>query len=260
MVWAVSNTAPSAPTSETNVEARGPIFVTTQWSVVLDASRDDMTMAQVALEKLCRTYWHPLYAYVRRRGHMAQDAQDLTQAFFARLLERHWVSDADRERGRFRTFLLTAMSRFLSDEWDKLRAQKRGGGVIHIPVQLETAETRYGHEPSDESTPEQCYERRWALTLLDTVLQRLRAEYDYDGKGELFAGLNSSLVGGRESQPYAELAVQLRMNEGAVKVAVHRLRKRYRQLLRAEIAQTMAGTEDVDEELRHLFSVLARGA
>lgn len=256
-LWPVSTTAPSSPTSEASVEARGPFFVTTQWSVVLAAAHSDTPKAQAALEKLCRTYWYPLYAYVRRRGHLAQDAQDLTQAFFARLLERHWVSDADRERGRFRTFLLTAMSRFLSDEWDKLRAQKRGGGVVHIPVQLETAETRYGHEPADDSTPEQCYERRWALTLLDTVLQRLRAEYERADKGELFAGLNSCLVGGRESQPYAELATQLGMNEGGVKVAVHRLRKRYRQLLRAEIAQTMAGMEDVDVELRHLFAVLA---
>lgn len=224
---------------------------------MLAATRSDTTKAQAAMEKLCRTYWYPLYAYVRRRGHPAQDAQDLTQAFFARLLKRHWVDDADRERGRFRTFLLTAMSRFLSDEWDKARAQKRGGGVTHVPIQLDTAETRYGHEPADTCTPEQSYERRWALTLLDTVLQRLRAEYEHAGKGELFAGLNSCLVGDRELQPYAELAVKLDMNVGAVKVAVHRLRKRYRKLLRAEIAETMDATKDVDEELRHLFAVLA---
>jgi RNA polymerase sigma-70 factor (ECF subfamily) len=225
----------------------------------LAAAQSDTTEAQVALEKLCRTYWYPLYAYVRRRGHPAPDAQDLTQAFFARLLERHWVGDADRERGRFRTFLLTAMSRFLADEWDKARAQKRGGGVTHVPIQLDTAETRYGHEPADHCTPEQSYERRWALTLLDTVLQRLRAEYELAGRSELFTALNSSLVGGREAQPYAELATKLDMNEGTVKVAVHRLRKRYRKLLRVEIAETMAATEDVDEELRHLFAVLAGG-
>jgi RNA polymerase sigma-70 factor (ECF subfamily) len=240
------------------VELRGPVFVSTQWSAVLAASRNDTTQAQAALEKLCRTYWYPLYAYARRRGYPAADAQDLTQAFFARLLERHWLGDADRERGRFRTFLLTAMSRFLADEWDKARAQKRGGGVANVAIQLDTAETRYGHEPADNCTPEHCYERRWALTLLDTVLERLRDEYEHAGKGELFTGLNSSLVGGRESQPYAELATKLDMNEGAVKVAVHRLRKRYRKLLRAEIAETMAATEDVDQELRHLFAVLAR--
>jgi len=236
---------------------RGPVFVTTQWSVVVAASRSDTTKAQAALEKLCRTYWYPLYAYVRRRGHLAQDAQDLTQAFFARLLEHNWVGDADRDRGRFRTFLLMAMSRFLADEWDKACAQKRGGGVVHVPVQLDTAEMRYGHEPADDCTPEQCYERHWALTLLDAVLQRLRGEYEDEGKGELFSGLNSCLVGGRESQPYADLALQLGINVGAVKVAVHRLRKRYRKLLRDEIAQTMVATEDVDEELRHLFAVLA---
>ena len=242
------NSAPARPQ---------PVFATTHWSVVLAATQSDSTRAQVALARLCQTYWYPLYAYVRRRGHTAPDAQDLTQAFFARLLERHWVGQADRERGRFRTFLLTAMSRFLSDEWDKQRAQKRGGGVAHVPVQLDSAETRYGHEPAAVGTPEQEYERRWALTLLDTVLQRLRAEYERGGKAELFAGLNSCLVGGREAQPYAELAKQLQMNEGAVKVAVHRLRKRYRLLLRAEIAQTVARTETVDDELQHLFAVLS---
>ena len=135
--------ASSSPSSSSAPAGDGPVFVTTQWSVVLAAAGADTTHAQVALEKLCRTYWYPLYAYARRRGHSAEDAQDLTQAFFARLLERHWVGDADRERGRFRTFLLTAMSRFMSDEWDKVRAQKRGGGVSHVPVQLDDAETRY---------------------------------------------------------------------------------------------------------------------
>jgi RNA polymerase sigma-70 factor (ECF subfamily) len=149
------------------------------------------------------------------------------------------------------------MSRFLSDEWDRLRAQKRGGDVIHVPVQLDSAETRYGLEPADTATPEQYYDRRWALTLLETVLGRLQAEYAHEGKGEVFAVLSASLVGDRESQPYAQLAARLGMNEGAVKVAVHRLRKRYRSLLRSEISQTIAKTENVDEELRHLFAALA---
>ena len=235
------------------------VFVSTSWSEVLTAGRTDTTRAQTALEHLCQTYWYPLYAYVRRRDHLPEDAKDLTQAFFARLLERNWVADADRERGRFRTFLLTAMSRFLADEWDRMRAQKRGGHAVHVPVQLDTAETRYGHEPADNSTPEQCYERRWALTLLDTVLGRLRAEFEAEGKGDMFVTLSPCLVGGRENQPYAQLAAQLQMNEGAVKVAVHRLRKRYRQLLRDEISQTMAAPEDVEDELRHLFAILARG-
>jgi RNA polymerase sigma factor (sigma-70 family) len=244
-------------TSSPGKVVREPVFVTTQWSVVLKAGRADTTHARDALAKLCQTYWYPLYAYVRRRGHSSHDSQDLTQAFFARLLERNWVSSADEERGRFRTFLLTAMSRFLSDEWDKLRAKKRGGNVTHLPLQLDTGETRYGHEPADNSTPEQCFERRWALTLLDTVLQRLRVEYEREGNKKIFATLHSTLVGGREQQPYEELAGHLDMNEGAVKVAVHRLRKRYRQLLREEIAETMAESEDVDEELHHLFAVLA---
>ncbi len=225
--------------------------------MVVAAARADTPEAQAALETLCRTYWYPLYAYARRRGRSVEDAQDLTQAFFARLLERHWVGDADRERGRFRTFLLTAMNRFMADEWDKVRAQKRGGGVANVPLQLGDAETRYGCEPADNRTPEQYFERRWALTLLDAVLQRLRAEYAAEGKGRVFAALNATLTGDRESQPYAQLAEQAGLSEGAVKVAVHRLRKRYRHLLQAEIAQTLVEGADVQEELRHLFAALA---
>lgn len=252
----MSTTASSTRPSRTAAARRDAVFVTTQWSVVLTAAQSDTTRAQEALEKLCRTYWYPLYAYARRRGYSAPDAQDLTQAFFARLLEKRWVEDADRTRGRFRTFLLTAMSRFLAGEWDRMRAQKRGGGVAHVPVQLDAAETRYGVEPVDDRTPEQIYERQWATTLLDNALQALRAEYEREGNGELFAKLNSCLIGARESQPYAELAAQLGMNEGAIKVAVHRLRKRYRKVLREEVAQTLAETEDVEDELRHLISVL----
>jgi RNA polymerase sigma-70 factor (ECF subfamily) len=233
-----------------------PVFVTTQWSVVLQAARQDTTSALPALERLCRTYWYPLYAYARRRGSSPPDAQDLTQAFFARLLERHWLERADRERGRFRTFLLTAMSRFLSDEWDKHRSQKRGDGAVHLSLEFETAESRYSHEPADGSTPEKCFERQWALTLLDTVLQRLRQEYEQEGNHDLFLALHPTLIGARTAQPYADLARALQMTEGAVKVAVHRLRKRYRELLRAEIADTLSQDEDVDEELGHLFAVL----
>ncbi len=234
-----------------------PVFVTTHWSVVMSAATGESTDAGSALEHLCQTYWYPLYADARRRGHSVEDAQDLTQAFFARLLERHWVADADRQRGRFRTFLLPAMSRFMADEWDKARAQKRGGGITHVPLQLDEAETRYGCEPPDERTPEQYFERRWALTLLDAVLRRLQAEYAREGKAQVFEALNSALAGGRESQPYAQLASRAGMSEGAVKVAVHRLRKRYRHMLREEIARTMAVGADVDEELRQLFAVLA---
>lgn len=246
----------STPTGDNR--PRHPAFVTTRWSVVLTAGHSDTTHARAALEKLCQTYWYPLYAYVRRRGHSPADAQDLTQAFFARLLERNWVGRADQQKGRFRSFLLSALNHFLADEWDRVRAQKRGGGVAPLPLQFDTAETRYGHEPADQVTPESSYERRWALTLLDEVLHRLRSEYEQEGRAELFAALHPCLVGDRTSQPYAELAVELGVSEGTVKSAVHRLRQRYRQLLRDEIAQTVAESGEVDEELRHLFAVLAR--
>lgn len=243
--------------SNTAGKQKAAVFLTTHWSVVLSAAKNDTTHAMSALEHLCGIYWYPLYAYVRRRGFASHDAQDLTQAFFARLLERRWVGDADQSKGRFRTFLLTAMSRFLSDEWDKVSAQKRGGGIAHVPVQIGDAETRYGLEPKDTATPEQCYERQWALTLLDQVLQQLKADFEEDGKGALFAKLNATLQGRSESQPYAQLADELGISIGAVKVAVHRMRKKYRQLLREHIAQTIVASEDLDEELRYLFSVLS---
>jgi RNA polymerase sigma factor (sigma-70 family) len=236
--------------------AHRQVFATTHWSVVLTAGRNDTTRARAALENLCQTYWYPLYAYVRRRGHSPEDAQDLTQAFFARLLERNWVGSADQQKGRFRSFLLSALNHFLADEWDRARAQKRGGGIPPVPLQFDTAETRYGHEPVDHVTPEQNYERRWALTLLDTVLRRLRSEYEQEGRADLFAALHPCLVGDRTAQPYAELAAKLGISEGTVKSAVHRLRQRYRRLLRDEIAQTVAEPGEVDDELRHLFVVL----
>ena len=253
-----SHAATSGADSTGSDAPQRPAFVTTHWSVVLTAGRSDTVRAHDALANLCQTYWYPLYAYVRRRGHSPEDAQDLTQAFFARLLERNWVGQADQQKGRFRSFLLSAMNHFLADEWDKARAQKRGGGILPVPLQFDTAETRYGHEPADNVTPEQNYERRWALTLLDTVLRRLRSEYEQEGKAELFTALNPCLVGDRTAQPYAELAVKLGISEGTVKSAVHRLRQRYRQLLRDEIAQTVADPGEVDEELHHLFAVLAR--
>lgn len=253
-----SGHAESPETTSTRIEPpRSPAFVTTHWSVVLTAGRSDTTRAHAALAKLCQTYWYPLYAYVRRRGQSPEDAQDLTQEFFARLLEKNWVGNADQTKGRFRSFLLATMNHFLADEWDKARAQKRGGGVPLVPLQFETAETRYGVEPADPITPERIFERRWALTLLEEVLNRLRAEYEQEGKDDLFAALHPCLVGERTAQPYAELAASMGVNEGTVKSAVHRLRQRYRQLLRDEIANTVAGSEEVDEELRHLFAVLA---
>jgi RNA polymerase sigma factor (sigma-70 family) len=235
-----------------------PAFVTTHWSVVLMAGRTDTPRAQAALENLCQTYWYPLYAYVRRCGHSPEDAQDLTQGFFARLLERQWLARADQSKGRFRTFLLTALERFLANEWDKAHALKRGGDRQLLPVQFETAETRYGIEPIDERTPEHAFEYRWAVALLDEVLQQLQADFESQGETELFAALKPCLIGDSASQPYAQLAVQLGMTESAVKVAVHRVRHRYRELLRAEVANTVISPVDVDAEMRHLFNVLAR--
>ena len=255
------STSSPAPGSENttpdHASSHRPVFVTTHWSLVLSARDQRSPESAVALEKLCGAYWYPLYAYVRRRGKSPEDAKDLTQEFFARLLERHWVGRADQQKGRFRSFLLSAMNRFMADEWDKARAQKRGGGQLAVPLQFDAAETRYGMEPADRTTPENSFERRWALTLLDEVLQRLRSEYEQDGRGEYFTTLHSCLVGDRTAQPYAELAVSLGVSEGTVKSAVHRLRLRYRELLRDEIAQTVASPGDVDEELRHLFTVLA---
>ena len=233
------------------------VFVTTHWSVVLTAGRSDTPRAGAALETLCQTYWYPLYAYVRRRGHSPEDAQDLTQEFFARLLARNWVGSADPEKGRFRTFLLTAMNHFLADEWDRLKAQKRGGGQRVLPLEVESAETRFQLEPLDPLTPELIYERRWAQTLLETVFDHLRLAYEAEGKVALFAELKGCLVQARAAVPYPDLAVRLHLSEGALRVAVHRLRQRYRELLRTEIAHTVAEPGDVEEELRYLFRVLA---
>ena len=247
----------SATSPSSEVGGRDATFVTTHWSVVLAARRSDTTRAQAALARLCQGYWYPLYAYVRRRGYSAPDAQDLTQEFFARLLGQNWLAQADRERCRFRTFLLAALNHFLANEWDKGQTQKRGGGVQIVPLQLDSAETRYGQEPADPLTPEQCFDRRWALALLEEVLKRLHQEHVAAGTGKMFDALKPCLVGDRQAQPYAALGAELGMSEGAVKVAVHRLRQRYRQLLREEIANTVATPEEVTEEMHHLFAVLA---
>ncbi len=224
--------------------------------MVLAAGHGDTTHASAALEKLCRTYWFPLYAYVRRRGHSPEDAQDLTQQFFAQLLERQSLAVADPHLGRFRSFLLGAMNHFLANEWKKSRSQKRGGGRPLLSLDWAAAEQRFDLEPSDNSTPDKIFEKQWALTLLDEVLGRLEFEYQGEGKTALFAALKQTLMGSRESQPYAELAARLDMSESAIKVAVHRLRKQYRELIRDEIAGTLDRPRDVEAEMRHLFSAL----
>ena len=248
-----TNTPPAAPAPVAGSSA----FVTTHWSVVLAARRADTTRARDALARLCQTYWHPLYAYVRRLGHSPHDAQDLTQEFFARLLAKHYLADADESRGRFRSFLLAALKHFLANEWEKARAQKRGGGQIPISIDPVTAETGCHFEPADPATADKIFERRWALTLLDQVLRRLRREYAATGREALFEQLKPTLTEASRSVRYAEIAARLNTTEGAMKVAVHRLRQQYRELLRAEIAETVASPAEVEDELRNLFAALA---
>jgi RNA polymerase sigma factor (sigma-70 family) len=223
---------------------------------VLTAGRSDTTRARDALARHCQTYWYPLYAYVRRRGYSPADAEDLTQGFFARLLKLESLADVRRERGKFRSFLLAAMNHYLSDQRDRALAKKRGMQQT-ISLDSRSAETRYGREPADTVTPERLFEQQWALTLLETVVQRLRHEYETDGKGELFMGLRFAITGERSAVPYAELATQLGLSEEAVRVTVHRLRRRYRQLLREEIAHTVTTEDEVADELQSLRRILS---
>jgi RNA polymerase sigma-70 factor (ECF subfamily) len=221
--------------------------------VVAAAGRDSKAAGK-ALEHLCSTYWYPLYAFVRRAGHSAHDAQDLTQEFFARLLARNWLQAVDREKGKFRSFLLASMRHFLANEWDRGQRLKRGGGQMFLSLDAETAETRYALEPADVTSADRIFERRWALTLLEEVLGRLRREFTAAGKARLFEELEPALTG--EKIAYPEIAIRLHLNEGAVRVAVHRLRLRYRDLVRQEIAETVATEDDVAAELQHLFAAL----
>jgi RNA polymerase sigma factor (sigma-70 family) len=248
----------SSDPSQKTIPREVASFTPTHWSVVLAAAgRADSTHARDALEKLCRNYWLPIYVFVRRQGHSPHDAQDLTQEFFARLLEKNYLAGAQREKGRFRSFLLASVKHFLANEWDKANAQKRGGGQVPISIDATLGENSFRIEPADAVTAEKVYERRWALALLEQVLRRLREEYTRDGKEKQFNELKSTLTEGSRTVPYAEIATRLRTSEGAVKVAVHRLRQRYRELLRAEIADTVANPAEVDDEIRNLFAALA---
>jgi RNA polymerase sigma-70 factor (ECF subfamily) len=236
--------------------ACGKAFATTHWSLVLAAADTQSPQAKKALETLCRAYWYPLYAYVRRKGYDVHSAQDLIQEFFARLLARNYLSVADRNRGKFRSFLLASLEHFLAREWTKGHAQKRGGGQAVLSLDGADAENRYLLEPAHELTPDKIFDRRWATTLLDQAMSQLRRECLDSGKGELFATVQSSLIGEKGDASYAEISLALNKSEGAIKVAVHRLRQRYGELVRAEIAQTVTTPEEVDEELNYLFSVL----
>ena len=214
--------------------------------------------ADQALTTLCETYWYPLYAFLRSRGSTVEDAQDLTQAFFARVLEKHALRQADPARGRFRSFLLTALKNFTSNEHDREITRKRGGGVPLVSLEFESAEGRFQMEPPTHETPERVFDRRWALTLLDRVLSRLRAEMVASGRDVQFERLKTYLTGDEPQLSYAQTASELGMSEGAVKVAVHRLRRQFRDLLRDEIAQTVSSPEEIDDELRHLWSAVGR--
>ena len=244
------------PGSRNPNSSRHEWFLTTHWSVVLAVRRSDSVRAREALETLCRTYWYPLYAFVRRSGRGPHDAEDLVQAFFAQCLKKDYLGAADQAKGRFRSFLLMALKRFLANEWDRARTRKRGGAGPPISLDALTAEQRYALEPSEPLSPDRLFERRWVLTLLESVLARLRAEQVEAGRSDGFDVLKDSLTGGAGDAPYAELAARLGTSEGAVKVAVHRLRRRYRELLESEIANTVGSLEEVAEERRYLLSVL----
>jgi RNA polymerase sigma factor (sigma-70 family) len=228
-------------------------FPTTRWSLIVSSRQRPTVGSREALASLCNTYWYPLYAYVRRQGESVENAQDLTQGFFSRLLEKHYLEDFDRERGRFRTFLVAAFRHYVTNERDRERAQKRGGDQPPLRLDLQDAEQRYRLEPSHNLTPERIYERRWALTLLERSMERLRTEAVNQSH---FDRLRVFLTG-ESGVSYRQVAEHLGMTEGALKVAVHRLRRRYGDLLREEIAQTVASPEEIKEELNYLLSAVS---
>jgi RNA polymerase sigma-70 factor (ECF subfamily) len=233
-------------------------FATTRWSVVMAARDQASPESQAALQTLCKSYWPPLYAFVRRLGNSAHDAQDLTQEFFARLLEKGWLGAVERDRGRFRTFLIMALKRFLANERDKTRAARRGGGQAVLPLDTQFAEKCYLADTTPALSADHLYERQWALTLLEKAMARLRAEYEGDGRAEDFARLKEYLTAERGAIPYGEIARTLGASEGAARVAVHRLRKRFREVFRATVADTVSSEEDVEAEVRYVVEVLSR--
>lgn len=234
------------------------IFATTHWSLVLAAGENDSAPAHYALETLCGAYWYPIYVYVRRKGCRPDEAKDLTQEFFAQLIAKEHLRLADPSKGKFRTFLLATLDYFLAREWSRAHRQKRGGQFTFVSLDQQTPEERYRLEPADNETPERKFIREWALTTLKQAMNALQNECVQHGKGPLFREAKGLLSGERDGAPYAEIGRRLGMGEGAVRVAVHRLRQRYGELLRREIAQTVAGDAEVEVELRYLIQALGR--
>jgi len=234
-------------------------FRTTHWSLVVTAMGTESSGSADAMDHLCRLYWYPVFHFIRRSGHKQHDAQDLTQAFFAQFLEKNWLRRVNPSRGKFRSFLLMILKRFLAGEWKRAGAQKRAGNLRWLSLSVQTAESRYSIEAGDTTTPEQSFEKQWAITILETVLQTLKSQYLADHHESLFEALKPCLMGSRESQPYAKIATEFGMSESAIKVSVHRLRQKFRERLREEIAQTVTSPSEVDEELKHLIRVLAKG-
>ena len=225
--------------------------------MVLAAADTSSPDSASALSQLCQTYWYPIYAFIRRQGNAHEAAQDLAQEFFARMLEKRYIDDVGPEKGKFRTFLMVCLKRFLANEWDRRTAQKRGGGRAHLPIDFEDAQGRYSLEPAHDMTAQKIFDRRWALTVLERTVAGLAEDFNRAGKSEHFEALKVYLQGEAGAPPYAEVAKHLNTTEGAIKVAVHRLRERYRHRLRQEIAQTVSTDEEIDQEIRDLFAALA---
>jgi len=239
-------------------QAQRPRFATTHWSVVRAAGKSSSTQQREALETLCQSYWFPLYAFLRRRGYESHQAEDLTQAFFGHLLEKKELGTADPKYGKFRSFLLIRLKGFLSDERDRANALKRGGGRRIVSLSVQTAEGQYDLEPEDRLSPEMLFEKSWALTVLERTMDRLEADMANANKQRLFEHLKVYLTTEKDAVPYEGVAAELHMTAAAVRVAVHRMRRRYRRLLRDEISQTVGDDDQVDEEMACLFAALAR--
>jgi RNA polymerase sigma factor (sigma-70 family) len=232
-------------------------FETTHWSVVVAAGDAESAAGRSALAALCETYWTPVYAFIRRSGRSSEEAKDLTQAFFAMLLEKNYVRDAKQERGRFRSFLLTSVRHFLANEYDHAHAQKRGGQVVHVPLEVEHGERLYQHEAVEHETPEHIYERQWALTVLEAARAQVALRFEGERRQQMFEKLRPFLTGD-DPASYGDLARELGMTEGALRVAVHRVRQQWGESLRELVAETVGSPEEAADELRHLMAVLSR--